>query len=78
MSDPAVRSIVSLLPSATEIVCALGLRERLIGVTHECDYPPGLEALPRLTANRLPSVHQPTLVIGCEQDLVARFVITAR
>ncbi len=31
--------IVSLLPSATEIVCALGLGEELVGVTHECDWP---------------------------------------
>ncbi len=45
--------IVSLLPSATEIVCALGLRQNLVGVTHECDYPPGVERLPRLTWNLL-------------------------
>ena len=31
--------IVSLLPSATEIICSLGLRDQLVGVTHECDYP---------------------------------------
>jgi iron complex transport system substrate-binding protein len=31
--------IVSLLPSATEIVCALGLSRQLVGVTHECDFP---------------------------------------
>ncbi|GMV82627.1 MAG: ABC transporter substrate-binding protein [Planctomycetota bacterium] len=35
--------ILSLLPSATEIVCLLGLREQLVGITHECDYPPGIE-----------------------------------
>lgn len=34
--------IVSLLPSATEIVCALGLREALVGITHECDFPEGI------------------------------------
>ncbi|OLC28869.1 MAG: hypothetical protein AUH31_07995 [Armatimonadetes bacterium 13_1_40CM_64_14] len=32
--------IVSLLPSATEIVCALGLTESLVGISHDCDYPP--------------------------------------
>lgn len=32
--------IVSLLPSATEIVCALGLGAHLVGVSHDCDYPP--------------------------------------
>ena len=35
--------ILSLLPSATEIVCALGLKDDLAGITHECDYPPGIE-----------------------------------
>lgn len=32
--------IVSLLPSATEIVCSLGLADRLVGISHECDFPP--------------------------------------
>lgn len=35
--------ILSLLPSATEIVCSLGLKDELVGITHECDYPPGIE-----------------------------------
>jgi iron complex transport system substrate-binding protein len=49
------RRIVSLLPSATEIVCALGLADRLVAITHECDYPPeALADVPRITANRLP------------------------
>ena len=45
--------IVSLLPSSTEIVCALGLQENLVGITHECDYPNGIEKLPHLTASRI-------------------------
>ena len=49
-----VRRIVSLLPSATEIVCALGLGDRLVGVTHECDWPPFVHALPKLTSSRIP------------------------
>lgn len=39
--------VVSLLASATEIVCALGRRELLVGRSHECDYPAEVRALPR-------------------------------
>ncbi len=45
--------IASLLPSATEIVCALGLEESLVGVTHECDFPHGISDKPSLTASRI-------------------------
>ena len=45
--------IASLLPAATEIVCALGARDALVGVSHECDYPPGAGELPALTSSRL-------------------------
>ena len=45
--------IVSLLPSATEIVCALGLSESLVGVTHECDYPPVARSRPIVTHSLL-------------------------
>ena len=38
--------IISLLPAATEIICALGLEHRLVGRSHECDYPPGISNLP--------------------------------
>src|SRR5215813_10814858 len=43
--------IVSLLPSTTEIVCALGLEDELVGITHECDYPASITGKPRLTAS---------------------------
>ena len=46
--------IVSLLPSATEILCALGLEEHLVGVTHECDYPPSVKNLPKVTRTLIP------------------------
>lgn len=42
--------IVSLIPSATEIVCALGFEEALVGRSHECDYPASVLALLPLTA----------------------------
>ena len=41
--------VVSLLPSATEIVCALGFEDRLVGRSHECDFPASVRALPALT-----------------------------
>lgn len=45
--------IVSLIPSATEMVAALGLGVALVGRSHECDYPPGVERLPICTAPNL-------------------------
>jgi iron complex transport system substrate-binding protein len=47
------RRIVSLLPSATEIVCALGLQNDLVGRSHECDFPPGVSQLPVSTAPKI-------------------------
>src|SRR5437764_4447828 len=45
--------IVSLIASATEIVCALGFEDQLVGRSHECDYPPSVKRLPQLTAPKL-------------------------
>lgn len=46
--------IVSFLPSATEIACALGLADSLVGITHECDYPPEIRSKPVVVRNVLP------------------------
>ena len=41
--------IASLLPSATEMVCALGLTDELVGISHDCDYPPEIRGKPVLS-----------------------------
>ncbi len=46
--------IVSLVPSATEILFALGLGDEVVAVTHECDYPPAAQELPTVTRDKLP------------------------
>lgn len=46
--------VISLLPAATEIICALGFESRLIGRSHECDTPPSVLALPVCTEPRIP------------------------
>ena len=43
--------IVSLLPSNTELACALGLADQIVGVSHECDYPPEMANRPVLTSS---------------------------
>jgi len=43
---PALPRIVSFLPSATEMACALGLQDQLVAITHECDYPPSVKEKP--------------------------------
>ncbi len=52
--------IVSLLPSVTEILFAVGAGDRVVGVTHECDFPLAARSLPVLTASLLPpALHEP-------------------
>lgn len=46
-----MKRIASLLPSATDIVGALGLESWLVGISHECDWPPSVQSLPRLTGS---------------------------
>jgi iron complex transport system substrate-binding protein len=55
MEQPIERAprVISLLPSATEIVCALGAEENLIGISHECDHPRAIRDRPVLTRPRI-------------------------
>jgi iron complex transport system substrate-binding protein len=47
--------IVSLVPSATEMLFALGVGDQVVAVTHECNYPPAVRELPRVTRDVLPA-----------------------
>src|SRR5213593_2569216 len=51
-TPPAKRRVVSLLPAGTEIVCALGCGEQLVGRSHECDFPAAVRQLPACTMPR--------------------------
>jgi iron complex transport system substrate-binding protein len=53
MQQKSSLRIASLLPSTTEILCALGLEENIVGITHECDFPESIQNLPHLTASRI-------------------------
>ena len=63
--------VASLLPSATEMVHFAGAADRLVGVTHECDHPIGVERLPKLTRSRI----DPTLS-GAEIDAAVNRLVT--
>src|SRR5260370_31387131 len=62
-----MKRIVSLLPAATEIAAALGLMDQVVGVSHECDYPPEANDRPRVT-------HCPLHDAGLESQEVDEWV----
>src|SRR5438132_10171136 len=62
--------IVSLVPSATELLFALGLGDDIVAVTHECDYPPSAPTLPHVTRNRLPEGLTPAEIDAAVKDRV--------
>lgn len=66
--------IVSLLPSATEIICRLGLDNCLVGVTHECDFPAAVRRLPKVTKTLIAS----DLSSGAIDQLVRQQLNTQR
>jgi iron complex transport system substrate-binding protein len=65
------RRIVSFLPSATEMACALGLSDQLLGITHECDYPPQIAGKPVVVRGVLPieSMSQAEIDVAVTQRL---------
>ncbi|MGH9873052.1 MAG: cobalamin-binding protein, partial [Pyrinomonadaceae bacterium] len=71
MTTPA--RIVSFLPSATEMACALGLSDQLVGITHECDYPPEVLGKTVVVRNALPieSMSQPEIDAAVAQRMRA-------
>src|SRR2546430_1781460 len=64
--------IVSLLPSATESLFALGLGDQLVAVTHECDHPPEASSLPVVTRSTLDLANQGSLGIEDAVAIAAR------
>jgi iron complex transport system substrate-binding protein len=71
--------VVSLLPAATEIVAAVGAADRLVGVSHECDWPPEVQKLPRVTRSSvdasLPSAEIDRRMAAATRDAVAPVTI---
>ena len=65
--------IVSFLPSATEMACALGLADQLVGITHECDYPPEVRGKTIVVRNALPieSMSQSEIDVAVAQRMRA-------
>jgi iron complex transport system substrate-binding protein len=62
--------IASLLPSTTEIACALGFEASLVGRSHECDFPPSVAALPPLTSPKLDASAPSRTIDGRVKQLV--------
>jgi iron complex transport system substrate-binding protein len=64
--------IASLVPSATEMLFALDLGDDVVAVTHECDYPPGVEQLPHLTRSVIPEGLPPAEVDAAVRERTGR------
>lgn len=69
---PHASRIASLVPSATEALFALGLGERVVAVTHECDHPAAATALPRLTRSVIPGGLAASEIDGRVREVTAR------
>jgi iron complex transport system substrate-binding protein len=65
LTDAQPKRVVSLIASATEIICALDARDVLVGRSHKCDFPPEVTRLPSLTEPKFP-------VTGTSYEIDAR------
>jgi iron complex transport system substrate-binding protein len=63
--------IASLLPSATEIVCALGAGDQLVGISHECDFPPEIRDRPVLTRSKIDSTGTSRAIDAAVRSVIA-------
>lgn len=70
MTSPQPLRIVSLLSSATETACALGLAEQIVGISHECDTPPEILDRPRLSSTRVDPRQPSAAIDGQVRSLV--------
>ena len=75
MPQPESPRIVSLLPSATEILAALGMTSFIVGRSHECDYPPNIADRAICTAARL-SIAQPSVQIDADVQTLLKSALS--
>src|SRR5579863_9735418 len=69
---PPEQRIVSLLPSATEILFALGLGDQIVGVSHECDFPAAARAKTVVIHSRIPKTASPLEIDRLVREFSAR------
>jgi len=62
--------IISLIASATEIVCALGFEERLVGKSHECDYPTAIKHVPVCSSSKIQTESSSAKIDDQVQEIV--------
>jgi iron complex transport system substrate-binding protein len=72
MSGHPRRRIASLVPSATEMLFALGLGDAVVAVTHECDHPPAARQLPHLTRSVIPAGLSPSEIDAAVREVTGR------